>query len=220
MSLSPGAKIKPTITSLPKYCDHVRTVCPAHQVRPSKISICHQRTSTRELGNNNLPFVQTTCIRGRLWVWWDIHSLWVIFIAKEHIHSYMFMNHIHSSAVLFQCKLSGCRFNDHGMVTPSTISLVPRPLIQHVYRLQHNVWKNVRYWKRSALGLVWGLGPRLIHYINCMHSSTNKCLRHIKPTPHVSMYSLSATHLCRKGSECSGTAQFHEAVLLLVSEGG
>ena len=30
-------------------------------------------------------------------------------------------------------------------------SLVPRPLIQRVYRLQYNA----RYWKRSALGLVW-----------------------------------------------------------------
>ena len=54
----------------------------------------------------------------------------------------------------------GIKANMHIMVVHSDhmCSLVPRPHLVHI-SLQYNV----QYWKRSALGLVLGLGPRLYH---------------------------------------------------------
>ena len=65
--------------------------------------------------------------------------------------------------------------------------LVSSPdLIQRVYRLQYNrVW----YWKWSALGLVLGLGPRLIMYIPSRvvhHASARKTSFY--PRSHLASY--------------------------------
>ena len=47
------------------------------------------------------------------------------------------------------------------------LKLVLSPdLIRHVYRFQYNA--HAQYWKRSMLGLVLGLGPRLSWSYRCM----------------------------------------------------
>ena len=82
-----------------------------------------------------------------------------VFTVLSHTSKHVFVDNWDIKTRL--CDWQCMRNSSRGGPTQSRALLVSSPdLIRRVYRLQYNAW----YWKWSTLGLVLGLGPRLVRY--------------------------------------------------------